>query len=101
MSVKIRMSRRGAKKKPFYRIVVIDSRDARDARPVEEIGYYNPLSENKELKVDEEKLQDWLSKGAKLSATLETLLKKKKTLQKENETPSPAASSQEPAAGQE
>ncbi|MDU2710138.1 MAG: 30S ribosomal protein S16, partial [Finegoldia magna] len=59
MSVKIRLKRMGAKKKPFYRIVVADSRCPRDGKFIEEIGYYNPLVEEKTVKVDSEKVQQW------------------------------------------
>ena len=64
MAVKIRLRRMGAKKAPFYRIVVADSRSPRDGRFIEEIGYYNPLVEPVEVKVDEEKANKWLSNGA-------------------------------------
>ena len=64
MAVKIRLRRMGAKKTPFYRIVVADSRYPRDGRFIEEIGYYNPLTEPKTFKVDEEKAKKWISNGA-------------------------------------
>jgi len=64
MAVKIRLKRMGAKKKPFYRVVVADSRMPRDGRFIEEIGYYNPLTEPIEVKINEEKANDWLKKGA-------------------------------------
>lgn len=73
MSVKIRLKRLGAKKSPFYRIVVADSRAPRDGRSIEEIGYYNPLTEPVTLKIDEEKALDWMSKGAKPSDTVRNL----------------------------
>ena len=74
--VKIRMKRRGMKKEPFYRIVVTDSRNARDSRAIEEIGYYNPVSEPVELKIDEERAKYWLGVGAQPSDTCRGLLKK-------------------------
>ncbi|AWM73829.1 MULTISPECIES: 30S ribosomal protein S16 [Lactobacillus] len=74
MSVKIRMRRMGAKRKPFYRIVVADSRMPRDGRFIEEVGYYNPVSEPKELKLDEDKIFEWLKKGAQPSDTVRSLL---------------------------
>lgn len=74
MSVKIRMRRMGAKRKPFYRIVVADSRAPRDGRFIEEVGYYNPVSQPKELKLDEEKIFEWLKKGAQPSDTVRSLL---------------------------
>lgn len=64
MAVKIRLRRMGAKKAPFYRIVVADSKAPRDGRFIEEIGYYNPLTEPVEVKINEEKANTWLSNGA-------------------------------------
>ena len=63
-----------AKRKPFYRIVVADSRMPRDGRFIEEVGYYNPVSTPKELKLDEDKIFDWLQKGAQPSDTVRSLL---------------------------
>ena len=74
--VKIRMKRMGMKKEPFYRIVVTYSRNARDSRAIEEIGYYNPVSEPVELKIDEERAKYWLGVGAQPSDTCRGLLKK-------------------------
>ena len=74
MSVKIRMRRMGAKRKPFYRIVVADSRAPRDGRFIEEVGYHNPVSQPKELKLDEDKIFEWLKKGAQPSDTVRSLL---------------------------
>lgn len=74
MVVKIRMRRMGSKRKPFYRIVVADSRAPRDGRFIEEVGYYNPVSQPKELKLDEEKVFAWLQKGAQPSDTVRSLL---------------------------
>jgi len=76
MAVKIRMMRIGAKKKPFYRIVVADSRAPRDGRNIEQIGYYNPLTDPVELKIDNEKAIEWIKKGAQPSDTVRALLKK-------------------------
>lgn len=64
MAVKIRLRRMGSKKAPFYRVVVADSRCPRDGRFIEEIGYYNPLTEPAEVKINEEKATEWLKKGA-------------------------------------
>lgn len=64
MAVKIRLRRMGAKKAPFYRVVVADSRSPRDGRCIEEIGFYNPVSEPQELKIDAEKAQKWINNGA-------------------------------------
>ncbi len=75
MAVKIRLRRMGSKKNPFYRIVVADSRNSRDGRLIEEIGYYDPLTEPKTVKVDDEKAMSWISKGAKPSATVDRLFR--------------------------
>ena len=72
--VKIRFKRAGAPKAPHYRIVVVDNRKRRDGMPIEEIGYYNPLS--KELKVDREAVEKWKKNGAQLSDTVASILKK-------------------------
>jgi small subunit ribosomal protein S16 len=66
----------GAKKKPFYRIVVADSRYPAGGRFIEEIGYYNPLTEPKTVKVDGDKAKDWIAKGAQPTETVKALLKK-------------------------
>lgn len=71
MSVKIRMHRAGAKRKPFYRIVVADSRMPRDGRFIEQVGYYNPVSQPKELKLDEDKIFEWLQKVHNLQTLLD------------------------------
>ena len=76
MAVKIRLRRMGSKKSPFYRIVVADSRYPRDGRFIEEIGYYNPLTEPVDIKIDEEKAKKWLANGAQPTETVRTLLKK-------------------------
>ena len=75
MAVKIRLTRLGSKKAPFYRVVVADSRFPRDGRFVEEIGYYNPLTEPAEIKIDAEKAQQWLKNGAQPTDTVKSLLK--------------------------
>ena len=74
--VKIRLKRMGMKKKPFYRVVVADERATRDGRFVDEIGYYNPVSNPVELKIDVEKAQNWLKNGAQPTDTVRALLKK-------------------------
>ena len=74
MAVKIRLRRMGAKKAPFYRVVVADSRYPRDGRFIEEIGYFNPRSD--ELKIDAEKAKKWLANGAQPTDTVKALLKK-------------------------
>ncbi len=76
MSVKIRLKRIGAKKAPFYRVVVADSRYPRHGRFIEEIGYYNPLTNPVDIKIDSEKANKWLSNGAQPTETVKSLLKK-------------------------
>ena len=74
--VKMRLRRMGAKKAPFYRVVVADSRYPRDGRFIEEIGYYNPLTEPAEIKLDADKAKACLAKGAQPTETVKSLLKK-------------------------
>ncbi len=76
MAVKIRLRRMGAKKAPFYRVVVADSRYPRDGRFIEEIGYYNPMKEPADIKIDAEKAQKWIANGAQPTDTVKVLLKK-------------------------
>ncbi len=76
MAVKIRLRRMGAKKNPFYRIVVADSRFPRDGRFIEEIGYYNPMEEPSVVKVDPEKAKKWMQNGAQPTDTVRALFKK-------------------------
>ena len=76
MAVKIRLRRMGAKKAPFYRIVVADSRFPRDGRFIEEIGYYNPLTDPAEISIDGEKAKKWIANGAQATETVKSLLKK-------------------------
>ncbi|MFR0881913.1 MAG: 30S ribosomal protein S16 [Christensenellales bacterium] len=79
--LKIRLRRMGAKKAPFYRIIVADSRSPRDGAFVEEIGYYNPTSDPAELKVDNEKAAQWIKNGAQPTDTVRGLLKKSGAIQ--------------------
>ena len=74
MAVKIRLKRTGAKKAPTYRVVVADSRSPRDGRFIEEIGFFNPRSD--ELKIDAEKAKKWIANGAQPTDTVKALLKK-------------------------
>lgn len=76
MAVKIRLARHGAKKKPFYRIVVADSRYPRDGRFLETVGTYNPMVEPMEVKLKNERIAEWLDKGAIPTDTVNSLLKK-------------------------
>ena len=79
MSVSIRMSRHGAKKKPFYRIVVSDQRFPRDGRYIEQVGTYDPRAKTAGLKLEREKIAAWIKKGAKPSQTVSELMKQEKT----------------------
>lgn len=76
MAVKIRLKRMGAKKAPFYRIVVADSRSPRDGKFIEEIGYYNPTTEPITIKVDSDKVAEWIKNGAQPSDTVKRLFNK-------------------------
>lgn len=82
MAVKIRLKRMGAKKAPFYRVVVADARAPRDGRFIEEIGYYNPLTDPAQVKIDVEKALKWLKTGAQPSDTVKSLLRKEGILEK-------------------
>lgn len=75
MAVKIRLKRMGAKKAPFYRVVVADSRSPRDGRFIEQIGYYNPIVKPVEVKLDEEKVSKWIKNGAQPTDTVKRLIK--------------------------
>ena len=74
--VKIRLRRMGAKKRPFYRIVVADSRSPRDGRSIEEVGTYNPLTDPAEITVKADRVQEWIKNGAQPTETVRALLKK-------------------------
>ena len=76
MAVVLRMTRRGAKKKPLYRIVAADSRSPRDGKFLEMLGTYDPLKSKNNIKIDSEKVASWIKKGAKPSETVASLLKK-------------------------
>lgn len=76
MAVKIRLRRMGAKKAPFYRVVVADSRFSRNGRFIEEVGTFNPLTEPAEVKIDGEKVKKWIANGAQPTDTVKALLKK-------------------------
>lgn len=76
MAVKIRLRRMGAKKSPFYRIVVADARYPRDGRFIEEVGYYNPMTEPVDLKIEGDKVKQWIANGAQPTDTVKALLKK-------------------------
>lgn len=86
MAVKIRLKRMGAKKSPFYRLVVADSRAPRDGRFIEEIGYYNPTAQPAEVKIDEDRALKWLKNGAQPSDTVRNLLSKAGVMKKFHES---------------
>ena len=86
MAVKIRLKRMGAKKNPFYRIVVANSKSPRNGRFIEEIGTYNPLTEPKTVKIDDEKAKTWLDNGAKPTETVERLFKESVLFNKADST---------------
>ena len=76
MAVKMRLRRMGQKKAPFYRVIVADERSPRDGKFIDEIGYYNPLTNPAEVKIDAEKAQKWIANGAQPTETVKSLLKK-------------------------
>lgn len=78
MAVKIRLRRMGAHKKPFYRIVVADSRSPRDGRCIEEIGYFNPMVEPADVKLDMDKVNKWISNGAQPTDRVKSIIRKLK-----------------------
>ncbi|MGI6486729.1 MAG: 30S ribosomal protein S16 [Syntrophothermaceae bacterium] len=82
MATKIRLKRMGAKKNPFYRVVVADTRAPRNGRFIEEIGYYDPSTSPATLNIDEEKALGWLAKGARPSDTVKSLLRKAGVMEK-------------------
>ena len=76
MAVKMRLRRMGAKKAPTYRVIIADSRSPRDGRFIEEIGYYNPMTNPAEIKIDADKAKKWIANGAQPTETVKSLLKK-------------------------
>jgi len=76
MAMKLRLTRMGSKKKPFYRIVAVDSESRRDGRALDYVGYYNPMTEPADIRIDQEKVKSWLERGAKPTDTVSSLLKK-------------------------
>lgn len=79
--VKIRLKRMGAHKKPFYRVVVADSRTQRDGRFIEEIGYYDPMTDPATINIDADKAKEWIGKGAQPTDTVRKLLKKSSVIE--------------------
>lgn len=86
MAVKLRLKRMGAKQKPFYRVVAADSRTKRDGITIEDIGYYNPITQPADVKIDEEKALAWLSKGAQPTDTVRDILSKQGIMKKFHES---------------
>jgi len=80
LAVKFRLTRYGSKKKPFYRIIVADSRSPRDGRFIEKVGTYDPLKDPAQITLDKEKIKAWYSKGARPTKTVESLFKKEGVL---------------------
>lgn len=80
--VKLRLTRMGAKKQPFYRIVAIDSRKSRDGEYIDQIGFYNPVSDPKQIVIDADKAKAWLANGAQPTATVSGLLKQQGIIEK-------------------
>ncbi len=76
MAVRLRLTRMGSKKKPFYRLVALDSETRRDGRALEYLGYYNPLQNPPEIKINMDKVKAWMDKGAKPTDTVRSLIKK-------------------------
>lgn len=76
MALRLRLTRMGAKKRPFYRVVAMDSQNRRDSRALDYLGYYNPMVEPNEIKIDQEKVRTWMQRGAKPTETVLSLLKK-------------------------
>ncbi len=76
MALKLRLTRMGSKKKPFYRIVAVDSATRRDGRALDYVGYYNPMTEPADIKIDQDKVRSWMELGAQPTDTVRSLLKK-------------------------
>lgn len=76
MALKLRLTRMGSKKKPFYRIVAVNSETRRDGRALDYVGYYNPMTEPADIKIDQDKISMWMERGAQPTDTVRSLLKK-------------------------
>lgn len=88
MSVKIRLKRYGTKKRPFYRLVVVDSRRPRDGRTIEEVGLYHPIEvEGKQLRIKEDRVREWIQKGARPTDTVRRLLNRSQLTSQREEPP--------------
>ena len=86
MAVVIRMQRAGGRNRPFYRVVAADSRMPRDGRFLEKVGYYNPLRDPEEIQLEVDRIEDWVSKGARLSEAVTNLLKRFQESKETNST---------------
>lgn len=95
--VKIRLKRMGAKKRPFYRLVVADSRSPRDGKFIEEIGFYDPLPNPAKVQIDADKVREWMSRGARPSDVARKLLEREGILQRTAQPRRPAAAAETPA----
>ena len=93
MAVKMRLTRLGDKKSPFYRIVVVDSRKARDGEYIDKVGHYNPTSQPEQIVIDEAKAKDWLSKGVQPTETVKTLLIRQGIIEKSEKLSAPRTKS--------
>jgi small subunit ribosomal protein S16 len=89
--VKIRLRRMGAKKHPFYRLVVADARSPRDGRFIEHLGYYDPMTDPVQVKIDADKVMRWLKQGAQPSEAARSLLKREGLLERRTEKPTTSA----------
>ena len=89
MAVKMRLTRMGDKKSPFYRIVVTDSRNARDGAYIDKVGHYNPTSQPAEIVIDEAKAKDWIAKGVQPTETVKNILVNKGVIAKSNKLSAP------------
>ncbi len=79
MPVKIRLTRKGTKKRPFYRVIATDSESPRDGKFLEVLGYYDPFQDQGQAQIDKEKVEKWVQKGAKISETVSSLLRREET----------------------
>ena len=79
MPVKIRLTRKGAKKRPFYRIIATDSESPRDGKFLEVLGYYDPFKDQGQAQIDKDRVEKWVQKGAKISETVSSLLRREET----------------------
>jgi small subunit ribosomal protein S16 len=76
MALKLRLTRMGSKKKPFYRIIAVNSETRRDGRALDYVGYYNPMTQPEDIKIDQDKVKTWIERGAQPTDTVRSLLKK-------------------------